>query len=298
MGIGPKIKEYRNKAGLTQKDLADKLFVTYQAVSRWENDDAEPSFDTLKELCRILNCSTDELFGLEKDSDAEERKEQTKVIEKVIVQEHKPVLAVCEDCNRPIFEPSEIKRVDATSIVGFGEHAHTECRQKVLCAECDERRIAEEKEAKERNVRERDKEKADRLRKRRIHSFVWPSLCTLVFWIFGIVSFTKGETSTGRRLLVTGLLAYTFIATMILCNTFIPELWVEITSWGFVKLPGIIFEFSLDGCLFLIGMKILFFILGISLALSAGAFATVVAMILSPFVYPFALGKNLRGIED
>ena len=39
MGVGPKIKEYRNKAGLTQKDLADKLHVTYQAVSRWENYD-------------------------------------------------------------------------------------------------------------------------------------------------------------------------------------------------------------------------------------------------------------------
>ena len=41
-------------AGLTQKDLADKLFVTYQAVSRWENEDAEPSIDTIKEICGIL----------------------------------------------------------------------------------------------------------------------------------------------------------------------------------------------------------------------------------------------------
>ena len=65
MSIGPKIKEYRVKAGLTQKELADKLFVTYQAVSRWENDDAEPSISTLKEICRILNCTTDELFEIE-----------------------------------------------------------------------------------------------------------------------------------------------------------------------------------------------------------------------------------------
>lgn len=66
MGVGPKIKEYRIKAGLTQKDLADKLHVTYQAVSRWENDDAEPSIDTLKEMCGILNCSIEELFDMEK----------------------------------------------------------------------------------------------------------------------------------------------------------------------------------------------------------------------------------------
>ena len=50
MEIGLKIKEYRTKAGLIQKDLADELHVTYQAVSRWENDDVEPSFDMLKDL--------------------------------------------------------------------------------------------------------------------------------------------------------------------------------------------------------------------------------------------------------
>lgn len=75
MGVGPKIKEYRNKAGLTQKDLADKLHVTYQAVSIWENDDVEPSIDTLKEMCGILNCSIEELFDME-------RKEEDKPIEK------------------------------------------------------------------------------------------------------------------------------------------------------------------------------------------------------------------------
>lgn len=75
MGIGLKIKEYRTKAGLTQKDLADELHVTYQAVSRWENDDAEPSFDMLKDLCRILNCSTDDLFEINKPT-VEEKKEE------------------------------------------------------------------------------------------------------------------------------------------------------------------------------------------------------------------------------
>ena len=71
MGVGSKIKEYRTKAGLTQKELADELHVTYQAVSRWENEDAEPSFDMLKDLCKILNCSTDDLFEISKKQDEE-----------------------------------------------------------------------------------------------------------------------------------------------------------------------------------------------------------------------------------
>lgn len=81
---------------------------------------------------------------------------------------------------------------------------------------------------------------------------------------------------------------------MILNNTFITDMWLEITSWGFVKFPGIIFEFSFDGLVFLIAMKILFFLLGLVLALLAAAFATALAMALSIFVYPFALIKNIK----
>lgn len=83
MGIGHKIKEYRTKAGLTQKELADGLHITYQAVSRWENDDAEPSFDTLKDICEILNCSLDELFEMKKQNDVEEK---VQIVEHVVVQ--------------------------------------------------------------------------------------------------------------------------------------------------------------------------------------------------------------------
>ena len=38
MTIGNNIKRLRIKKGLTQKDLADKIHVTFQAVSRWENN--------------------------------------------------------------------------------------------------------------------------------------------------------------------------------------------------------------------------------------------------------------------
>lgn len=102
MGIGPKIKEFRNKAGLTQKDLADQLHVTYQAVSRWENGDAEPSIETLKEMCVILNCSIEELFEMEKKEEPK-GEEKITVVDKIAVQEPKPILGVCEQCNHPIY---------------------------------------------------------------------------------------------------------------------------------------------------------------------------------------------------
>ena len=68
MNIGPKIRELRLNAGLTQKNLADMLYVTYQAVSRWEKGDTEPSFDTLKKMCEVFNCSLDEIFEIDKST--------------------------------------------------------------------------------------------------------------------------------------------------------------------------------------------------------------------------------------
>ena len=84
------------------------------------------------------------------------------------------------------------------------------------------------------------------------------------------------------------------MATLILDNTFINDLWEGIASLGFVKLPGIIFEFSIDGFVFLIAMKILFFIIGLLFSILAFTLATALSLALSLFVYPFALRKNLK----
>ena len=44
------ILELRNKAGLSQDELAEKVYVTRQAVSRWENGETTPNTETLKLL--------------------------------------------------------------------------------------------------------------------------------------------------------------------------------------------------------------------------------------------------------
>ena len=44
------LKAIRTKHHLTQDDMADKLFVTRQAVSRWENGDSTPNIETLKQI--------------------------------------------------------------------------------------------------------------------------------------------------------------------------------------------------------------------------------------------------------
>ena len=64
--LGQRIARLRKEKELTQNDIAEKLNVTYQAVSKWENDQASPDVDILIELSNIFDISLDELLGKEK----------------------------------------------------------------------------------------------------------------------------------------------------------------------------------------------------------------------------------------
>lgn len=60
--IGNRIQRFRKEKGLTQEELAAKLGVSSQAVSKWENDASCPDISLLPQLCRVLGISTDELL--------------------------------------------------------------------------------------------------------------------------------------------------------------------------------------------------------------------------------------------
>ena len=57
------MRQLREKRGLTQDALAEKVLVTRQAVSRWENGETVPNTDTLKLLSRALDVSINTLLG-------------------------------------------------------------------------------------------------------------------------------------------------------------------------------------------------------------------------------------------
>lgn len=61
--IGQIIREKRTEKGLTQEQLADRLGVTPQAVSKWENDGAYPDVTLLKKLAEELDTSIGALLG-------------------------------------------------------------------------------------------------------------------------------------------------------------------------------------------------------------------------------------------
>lgn len=62
-----KLKELRQKFGLTQKQLADKMGVTSQVVSYYENQERTPSPEMLMRIAHIFNVTTDYLLGINTD---------------------------------------------------------------------------------------------------------------------------------------------------------------------------------------------------------------------------------------
>lgn len=64
MGVGKTIQNARRTAGLTQEQLAAKVYVTRQAVSRWENEESEPGIDMRKLLASVLGVPVTDLFDL------------------------------------------------------------------------------------------------------------------------------------------------------------------------------------------------------------------------------------------
>ena len=57
------LRTLRMRNGLSQDELAEKLFVTRQAVSRWENGETTPNVETLKLLLRFFDVSINTLLG-------------------------------------------------------------------------------------------------------------------------------------------------------------------------------------------------------------------------------------------
>ena len=63
MELSEKLQELRRSRGLTQEELAEALYVSRTAVSKWESGRGTPSIDSLKELSRFFSVSIDELLS-------------------------------------------------------------------------------------------------------------------------------------------------------------------------------------------------------------------------------------------
>lgn len=76
MKFSEKLKKLRAENNLTQDDLADKIFVTRTAISKWETDNGYPSIESLKQLAKLFGTTVDELISdedIQRKTNLEER---------------------------------------------------------------------------------------------------------------------------------------------------------------------------------------------------------------------------------
>ena len=63
--IAKKIKELRKNAGYSQQQMATLLNMSQQGYAHYESGTNEPNVETLKKLCLIFNCTSDELLEID-----------------------------------------------------------------------------------------------------------------------------------------------------------------------------------------------------------------------------------------
>ena len=109
------ILELRNKAGLSQEELAEKVYVTRQAVSRWENGETIPNTETLKLLSKLFDVSINTLLG-------------------------SPRQLICQCCGMPLEDSNISKEKNGPHPRREGHGAQHDCLLRVLESAGAERR--------------------------------------------------------------------------------------------------------------------------------------------------------------
>lgn len=84
--IGKRIAKLRKEKGLSQEKLAEKLGVSSQAVSKWENDASCPDISLLPILARVLDVTTDELLTGKRDTVTMVPEHQRKPLEQLTLR--------------------------------------------------------------------------------------------------------------------------------------------------------------------------------------------------------------------
>ena len=280
MTLGRKLAGYRKLTGLTQQQLGEKLNLSAQAISKWEKDLSEPDLATLRALAELYKVTVDELLDLNSGFT------DPTVLELELEQEEKNNLipiGFCKECGVTITEAN----VGKTEPVVLCKKCVTELDARAKRAAAEEKRINEAIEAekeKELNAR-RSKQKHHRTLAAVIGGIV--SALFLLIAVIGLISDFS-----------TGMLFFTLIGTYVVfafvfCLFYDCIVQDVVLDWfdKSIHWPGLIFTFDLDGILWLIGMRILFFVLGVIFGIITGAIGITLGLLFAPFAFPFVIKK-------
>lgn len=271
MSIGKNLSVLRKKNGLTQQQLADMLNISAQAVSKWENELAEPDLGTVKKIASIYKISVDEI--LETDIEAATEPVNAETI----------AASVSESLNEKIVTPIGFCKECGITVTkdNFGTDTPA-----VMCQKCATARERAEKAEKDKTRRVYLQE-AREMRTLRKWSIGVGAVIAMAVIVFAIVSgVSKGDMGFMASGIVTGLFTYTFVSLCFFEDSKVRAI-LGFMCGVSIRWPGLIFEWDFDGFIWFIGMKILFAVLGFLAGILFAVLGFFVAFFFSLLEYPF-----------
>jgi transcriptional regulator with XRE-family HTH domain len=284
--LGQKLKNLRIEKDLTQKGLAEQLNVSFQTISKWENDENEPDITTLKTLTKIYGCSYDYLF--------EDGNKDNKTIDdesEIVLEQEKNKISTCCDCGKELLHNDIVHNIERRTSSGIKEMV-------TICDACFKKH-EEEIDRRTQEVEDSMKAKPSDIKKDKgiFHKITDRNDKKPLIWaiIFGILSLVVtliiclvNYESVGIVWTICAplIIGYTFVSTIycIFTASYVSDVFMEVSSWS-IRFPGLIFSWNLDGFIWLIAMKILFLILGFLFGVAVFLLALGLSVILSVFSF-------------
>lgn len=130
--VGARIASLRREADLTQAELAEKLGISYQAVSSWERGASMPDIGKLMDLARALNVTVDALLGGEKVPVPEEINEEVTQLDPDVAENAEWAMEHAED------EQPKKKKIDMQMLLSLAPFLPSEELEKLALEACDE----------------------------------------------------------------------------------------------------------------------------------------------------------------
>lgn len=300
--LGQTIRGLRIKKGWTQKDLAEKLYVTPQAVSRWENDGIEPPLATLKKMSTLFGVSLDKLIGNEKQPTNQTIQAPVKPKQSTLPPAT-TFYGTCDECGKAFVNAKDIHNYMVTKRVRtHGPHHQMVTTNMKICSSCANKH--EEKKKQDKIIEgRRIKEKAHNCR---LRAFWLTPLCAAA--IVGIVALLihlccnqfpsyKNNPSSFYTLplIITGVLSIPLFGCLFLNNNIVIYIVGYVLTKFSFKVPGLIISFDLEKLAVLLYiLAIITFLVG----LAGFVVATVIGSIVGIFVLPYAINKSYKYPEE
>ena len=281
MTLGKKLSNYRKLLGMTQAELGEKLNLSAQAVSKWENDLAEPDLATLRTLASLYKVSIDELLDAEaiptaQTINAESFAEAVK--EKL---ETPQTIGFCKSCGVTVTEETIGER---TPVIKCKDCVKADAEKARRAAEAERKRREDEIKKKE---DEKNKTRRSLRNRRRLSLIVAAIVASIVFILgtAGTISHFSGGMLAGS--ILTVICSFTFTA-MLFYDTAVTDV-ISYMCSASIRWPGLIFTWDLDGFLWLIGMKLMFGVIGFFFGLLCTILGFFLGLIISPFVFVYVM---------